>query len=107
MAKNKPYDSFPRWDEVEKEIFTPEEIAAADLKVALLGEIIAARKQKGISQKKLEELSGVRQPIIARMEAGTTSPNLNTVLKLLAALGKTLYIGNIESRPMQVAEPFN
>ena len=69
MAKNKSYDSFPRWDEVEKEIFTPEEIAAADLKVALLGEIIAARKQKGISQKKLEELSGVRQPIIARMEA--------------------------------------
>lgn len=105
MSKNRPYDKFPKWDDVEKEIFTPEEIATADLKVALLGEIIAARKQKGISQKKLEELSGVKQPIIARMEAGTTSPNLNTVLKVLAALGKTLYIGGIDAKPLRVAEP--
>lgn len=85
------------WDEVEKELFTPEEIAASDLRVALIGELIKARQEKGISQKKLEEMSGVKQPIIARMEKGSTSPQLDTVLKVLASLGKTLAIVPIDA----------
>ena len=69
-----------------------EEIAASNLRVSLIGELIKARQDKGISQKKLEELSGVKQPIIARMERGSSVPQLDTVLKLLAPLGKTLAI---------------
>jgi len=84
------------WNDVEKELFTQEEIAESNLRVALVGELIKARKEQGISQKKLEELSGVKQPVIARMEKGTTNPNLNTVLKVLAPLGKTLYIGDLK-----------
>ena len=84
------------WNDIEKEIFTPEEIAESHLRVALVGELIKARKEQGISQKKLEELSGVRQPVIARMEKGSTNPNIKTVLKVLAPLGKTLYIGDLE-----------
>jgi len=61
-------------------------------------ELIDARNEKGISQKKLEVLSGVKQPVIARMEAGTTSPRLDTVLKVLAALGKTLKIVPINNQ---------
>lgn len=80
------------WDEVERELFTPEEIAASNLRVSLIGELIKARQEKGISQKKLEELSGVKQPIIARMEKGSTSPQIDTILKVLAPLGKTLAI---------------
>ena len=79
-------------DDVEKEMFTPEEIAESDLRVALIGELIKARQEKGISQKQLEELSGVKQPVIARMEKGYTSPQLDTILKLLLPLGKTLAI---------------
>ncbi|MBD5105064.1 MAG: helix-turn-helix transcriptional regulator [Ruminococcaceae bacterium] len=80
------------WDDVRKEIFTPEEIAESDLRVAIIGELIKARQDKGISQKRLEELSGVKQPVIARMEKGYTSPQLDTLLKVLAPLGKTLAI---------------
>lgn len=80
------------WGDVEKEMFTPEEIAESDLRVALIGELIKARQEKGISQKQLEELSGVKQPVIARMEKGYTSPQLDTILKLLLPLGKTLAI---------------
>ena len=80
------------WDELQKELFSPEEIAASDLRVALIGELIKARQEKGLSQKKLEELSGVKQPIIARMENGITSPQLDTILKVLVPLGKTLAI---------------
>ena len=89
-------NTFTTWDDVEKELFTPEEIAESKLRVALIGELIAARKEKGITQRELEELSGVKQPIIARMESGSTTPNLSTVLKVLAPLGKTLYIGNLQ-----------
>jgi len=80
------------WDELQKELFTPEEIAASNLRVSLIGELVKARQEQGLSQRKLEELSGVKQPIIARMEKGNTSPQLNTVLKVLAPLGKTLAI---------------
>ncbi len=80
------------WEEVRSELFTPEEIAASNLRVALIGELIKARHKKGISQKKLEELSGVKQPVIARMEKGSASPQIETVLKVLAPLGMTLAV---------------
>ncbi len=77
-------------------LLTPEERAESDLRVALIGELIKARQEKGISQKKLEELSGVRQPVIARMEKGITSPQLDTIMKVLGALGKKLVIVPID-----------
>ena len=84
------------WTEFEKDIFTSEELIESNLRVALVGELIKARKEQGISQKRLEELSGVKQPIIARMESGNSSPNIRTILKVLAPLGKTLYIGDMQ-----------
>lgn len=78
-------------------LLTPEEIAESNLRVALIGELIKARQKKGISQKKLEELSGVKQPVIARMEKGVTSPQIDTILKLLLPLGKTLAIVPLET----------
>lgn len=84
------------WEDLKKELLTPEEIAEMDLRVQLIGAMIEARQEKGLSQRKLEELSGVKQPIIARMEKGSTSPQLSTFLKLLSALGKTLKIVDIK-----------
>lgn len=80
------------WSEVRKELFTAEEISASDVRVALIGELVKARHEKGLSQKNLEELTGVKQPVIARLERGTSDPQLTTIIKLLAPLGKTLAI---------------
>lgn len=55
-------------------------------------DLIKTRQAQGLSQKKLESLSGVSQPIIAQMETSNTSPQIDTVLKVLAPLGKTLAI---------------
>lgn len=79
-------------------ILTAEEKAESNLRVALIGEFIKARQEKGISQKKLEELSGVKQPIIARMEKGSTSPQIDTLLKVLAPLGKTLAVVPLKTK---------
>ena len=84
------------WDEVQKELFTPEEIAESNARVEIMLELVKARQEQGISQKKLEEMSGVKQPIISRMEQGKTSPQLDTVLKVLSSLGKTLKVVPIE-----------
>ena len=89
-------NTFATWEDVRKEMFTPEEIAESNLRVALIGELVKARKERGLSQKQLEELTGVKQPVIARMENGSTTPNLSTILKVLAPLGKTLYIGDLK-----------
>ena len=85
------------WDELEQELFTPEEIAASDLRANLIVELVKARQEKGISSEKLEDLSGVKRSVIARMEKGSTSPQLGAVLKVLASLGKTLAVVPIES----------
>jgi len=95
LPKNNYIDNLTSWDDIEKELFTPEEIAASDLRVDLMIQIARARKESGITQKKLEEMSGVRQPVIARMETGATSPQLDTVMKVLAALGKKLVITDL------------
>jgi predicted transcriptional regulator len=86
------------WKEVRPELYTAEEIRESDLRVAIIGELIKARQERNISQRELEQLSGVKQPIISRMEAGTTSPQLDTVLRVLAPLGKTLAVVPIEQR---------
>lgn len=86
------------WEDVEQALFTPEEIAESRLRAAIMGELIKARQEQGISQKQLEEISGVKQPVIARMERGRTSPQLDTLLKVLAPLGKTLAVVPLENK---------
>ncbi|MEE3422633.1 MAG: hypothetical protein VZR11_08030 [Succinimonas sp.] len=55
------------WKEIEGEIFTPEEIAAAELKASLVSEQIKARKEKNLIRKVPEEPDGVsRAPLLAK-----------------------------------------
>ena len=90
------------WTDVRKEIFTDEEISASNVRVAVINEFITARKEKGISQKELEKLSGVKQPVIARLETGNVSPQVDTLLKLLASVGKTLAVVPIDKELQKV-----
>jgi DNA-binding XRE family transcriptional regulator len=86
------------WTEaLEKELYTPEEIEENNLQAKLLCELIDARQARGISQRDLEELCGITQSAIARMERGASSPTLDTLFKVLVPLGKTLAIVPIPS----------
>lgn len=71
----------------------PEDIN--EFRTQLIEELVAARKNAGLSQKQLEILSGIAQPCIARTETGVTDPKLTTLLKMLKPLGLTLSVTDI------------
>lgn len=48
------------------------------------------RERRGVSQRKLSELSGVHHVSLARLESGKLDPQLSTLLKLCEALDITL-----------------
>ncbi len=73
-------------------ILTPAEKADIQLKVEVMGKLIEARESRGLTQQALAELSGVKQPFIARLEKGDTDPQITTLLKILQPLGYTLAI---------------
>ncbi len=77
-------------------LFTPEEIAESDSKMSIIGELVEVRHEKGINQKKLKELSGVKQHDIARMERKVPAP-LRYDVKVLAQIRKTLVVVLLES----------
>jgi len=72
-------------------------MTAEEKREDLIAEIIKLRQERGLTQKQLEQLSGVKQPIIARMETGANIPQLSTIIKLLVPLGKTLAVVPLES----------
>jgi len=84
--------------ELEGELFTPEEILENTLQASLLCELSRARQEKGISQRDLEAMSGITQSAIARLEKGTASPTLTTLIKVLLPLGKTLAIVSLPQK---------
>ena len=50
------------------------------------------RKKEKMSQKALSELSGIPQPAIARIESGTSDPQISTLSRMLSPLGYELQI---------------
>jgi DNA-binding XRE family transcriptional regulator len=79
-------------DLVKASGLTKEELHEIKLKNQIIGEIIKARHGKGITQKELETISGVKQPLIARIERGNVDPQITTLLRILLPLGLTLAV---------------
>ena len=82
------------WTDIKKDLtsVTQEDWDEIDLQVRLIGEILDARKDKGLTQAELDALCGVNQTHIARIENSRADPQLSTILKILRPLGKTLAV---------------
>jgi ribosome-binding protein aMBF1 (putative translation factor) len=63
-----------------------------EFETRLMGKIIEARESKGMSQKRLAEMAGLKQPAIARLERMQATPQIDTLFKVLKPLGYTLAI---------------
>jgi len=63
---------------------------------ALLGELLRARKEAGLSQAQVAALMGTKAPSVARLESalssGKHSPSVATLRKYARAVGKELII---------------
>lgn len=68
------------------------ERAQIEFETALIGKLIEVREEKGLSQRDLAKISGLKQPAIARLESMQSSPQINTLFKVLNSLGYTLSI---------------
>ena len=72
------------------------------IKGVLVEQVIQARHDNNVVQKRLEAVTGVKQIVITRLECGITDPHLTTLIKLLLPLGKTLAVVPLEPRRNKV-----
>ena len=87
---NKPYFT---WEEMEERLqLTDEQKEEIRLETEIIQSIIDARKKKKMTQRELSKKSGVKQPVIARMERQVNSPDTSTIIKILDPLGLTLKV---------------
>lgn len=63
-----------------------------DLEYNLLTDFIKLRKEKGLSQQALADLSGVVREKIAKIENGLNSPQINSLIEILEPIGYTIKI---------------
>lgn len=68
----------------------------ANEKYRLLKDLSTIRRDASFSQTRLGEAAGIRQSVISRIEGCEISPQINTLLKLLGPLGKTLAIVDLQ-----------
>lgn len=86
------------WDNLRKEFdLSEEDKRIIELEKNLIRTLVAIREENGITQSQLAELSGVKQPTIARLEKSLHSPQLDSILKVLVPLGYTLQIVPIKA----------
>ncbi len=84
---------FKTWDEVEKELkITQEQEAEIQLEMDIIKATIEVRKKSMLTQRELSAKSGIKQPIIARIEKNVNSPRVSTLMKLLHSMGYTLKV---------------
>ena len=76
----------------DEERVSREDLEAINLEASLISKMIEAREEQGSSQRELARISGVKQPAIARMESLRSTPQIDTLLKVLVPLGYTLQI---------------
>lgn len=85
------------WEEYKSYVKKEDPIAGKDIAEAEnVAEIIAAvinrRNAMGITQRELAAMCGMPQTSIARIESLRTTPNLDTLLKLMKPLGLKLSV---------------
>lgn len=59
---------------------------------SIVGAIIEKRNELGLSQRQLAEICGIPQSSVARIETLKTTPNLDTLLKIMQHLGLKLTV---------------
>lgn len=93
--KNEKWET---WENVKKQLnISPEQQAEIQLEMDIIEATIEARKKNKLTQRELSKKSGVKQPVIARLEKYANSPQTNTLIKLLYPMGYTIRVVPLEN----------
>ena len=68
------------------------EIEEIEALASIVSAIIDKRNEMGLSQRELANLCGIPQSSVARIETFKTTPNVETLIKLLQPLGLKLTV---------------
>jgi transcriptional regulator with XRE-family HTH domain len=76
----------------DKDFLNDEDKARIEFEAALIGKLIEVRDSKGVTQQELAQMTGLKQSAIARLESMKSTPQIDTLFKILKPLGYTLAI---------------
>lgn len=87
------------WNDYKEQVKAKDPEAKKDVEeiealAAIIGAMIEKRNALGISQRELAEMCGMPQSSFARIESFQTTPNLDTVVKIMQPLGLRLIVTN-------------
>ena len=86
-------EKFKNWEEIRKKLnITIEQEEEIRIESEIIQATVEARKNKKITQQELSKKSGLTQSAIARVENGTHSPTLQTMIKYLNAMDYTFKV---------------
>ena len=97
MKRTKVIDTYSDYMNDETRV-NPAERERINFEIALIGKMIEAREEKGLTQRELAKISGTKQPAIARIESLKTTPQIDTLFKVLYPLGYTIEIVPIKEK---------
>lgn len=90
-------EQFTKWEEFEEKLnISPEQEEEIRLEMDIIKATIEARKSNKLTQRELSKKSGIKQPVIARIEKCVNSPQTSTLIKLLYPMGYTLRVVPLE-----------
>jgi len=69
-----------------------------DLEYEFVKEFVNLRKEKGLSQQQMADNAHVIRETISRIETLMTSPQVNTLIKILEPVGYTIKIVKIDDK---------
>ena len=76
--------------ELERELFSPDEILDSALMSRVMCALIDARREKGIGRRELAAMSGVNRSGFSKIAMGAANPSVWTLIRMLRPLGLTL-----------------
>ena len=86
------------WKTLREEFnLTEDDEQVIALEKKLIKTMVQIREEKGLTQTQLAKICDIKQPIIARIEASTHSPQVDSLLRILVPLGYTLQIVPIQN----------
>ncbi len=85
------------WNDYKDHVKTVDPVAGKDLEdieeqAAIISAVIKKRTELGMSQRDLAATCGIPQSSVARIEAHTTTPKLDTLIKIMRPLGLKLTV---------------